>query len=323
MSLDQADPAAPAAAGPGPRTAGGRGAAAALRRRNGRRAGRWWTPWLFLAPALLLFLYFKFIPMISALTMSFQEVQPYLGNKWVGAENYVTVLQSHGFRDAAWHTVVLAAGQTAGSMALGLALALLMEGQSRRLGFVRSAVFLPVVVPIAVVAELWRIMYHPTEDGMLNSLLGLVGFGPSGFINDPDTSIASLMLTGIWRGAPYDMMIFLAGLASVDRGLYEAAKVDGASRLQRVWYVTVPGLRSVFSILFILAAIRGLRVFTEVFLLTNGGPDGSTEVVMTLIYKLGLEQNRLGVGAAGAVLLFGATLILTVVVQLLRRRESK
>ncbi|MGW7418273.1 carbohydrate ABC transporter permease, partial [Streptomyces sp. NPDC054863] len=297
--------------------------AATGRRRNGRRSGRWWTPWLFLAPALLLFLYFKFIPMLSALTMSFQEVQPYLGNKWVGTENYATVLQSLGFREAAWHTVVLAAGQTAGSMALGLALALLMEGQSRRLGFVRSAAFLPVVVPIAVVAELWRIMYHPTEDGMLNSLLGLVGFGPSGFINDPHSSMASIMVTGIWRGAPYDMMIFLAGLTSVDRGLYEAAKVDGASRWQRVWYVTVPGLRSVFSILFILAAIRGLRVFTEVFLLTNGGPDGSTEVVMTLIYKLGLEQNRLGVGAAGAVLLFVATLILTVVVQLLRRRESK
>ncbi len=131
------------------------------------------------------------------------------------------------------------------------------------------------------------------------------------------------MVTGIWRGAPYDMMIFLAGLASVDRGLYEAAKVDGASRLQRVWHVTVPGLRSVFSILFILAAIRGLRVFTEVFLLTNGGPDGSTEVVMTLIYKLGLEQNRLGVGAAGAVLLFFTTLVLTIVVHLVRRRESR
>ncbi|MFH8514319.1 carbohydrate ABC transporter permease [Streptomyces gelaticus] len=322
MSLDQADPAALPAAGPATRKAG-RAAGGAGRRGHNRRAGRWWTPWLFLAPALLLFLYFKFIPMVSALTMSFQEVQPYLGNRWVGTENYSTVLQSDGFRDAAWHTVVLAAGQTAGSMALGLALALLMEGQGRRLGFVRSAAFLPVVVPIAVVAELWRIMYHPTADGMLNSLLGLVGLGPSGFINDPDTSMASIMITGIWRGAPYDMMIFLAGLTGVDRGLYEAAKVDGASRLQRVWHVTVPGLRSVFSILFILAAIRGLRVFTEVFLLTNGGPDGSTEVVMTLIYKLGLEQNRLGVGAAGAVLLFIATLILTVVVHLLRRRESK
>ncbi|MYW06177.1 sugar ABC transporter permease [Streptomyces sp. SID3343] len=323
MSLDQAEQAARPAAGSAPRKAGRPGGGTAGGRGRSRRAGRWWTPWLFLAPALILFLYFKFIPMASALTMSFQEVQPYLGNRWVGTDNYSTVLQSHGFREAVWHTIVLGVGQTVGSMTLGFALALLMEGQSRRLGFVRSAAFLPVVVPMAVVAELWRIMYHPTGDGMLNSVLGLVGAGPSGFINDPDTSMGSIMLTGIWRGAPYDMMIFLAGLTSVDRGLYEAARVDGASRWQRVWYVTVPGLRSVFSILFILAAIRGLRVFTEVFLLTNGGPNGSTEVVMTLIYKLGLEQNRLGVGAAGAVLLFVATLILTIVVQLLRRRESK
>lgn len=197
------------------------------------------------------------------------------------------------------------------------------EGQMERTATFKIDLVLPVVVPIAVVAELWRIMYHPTEDGMLNSLLGLVGFGPSGFINDPDTSMVSIMLTGIWRGAPYDMMIFLAGLAGVDRGLYEAAKVDGASRLQRIRHVTVPGLRAVLTILFILAAIRGLRVFTEVFLLTNGGPDGSTEVVMTVIYKLGLEQNRLGVGAAGAVLLFLATLLLTVGVHLFRRRGNE
>ncbi|MFF4169396.1 carbohydrate ABC transporter permease [Streptomyces sp. NPDC001744] len=334
-SADRAEPATRTATAPAPRTEdrpvpgpvplpAGTGAPgrAGGRRAGNRRAGRWWTPWLFLAPALVLFLYFKFIPMASALTMSFQEVRPYLGNQWVGGANYTAVLTSDGFREAAWHTVVLAVGQTAGSMALGLALALLMEGQGRRLGFVRSAAFLPVVVPIAVVAELWRIMYHPTGDGMLNSLLGLVGFGPSGFINDPDTSLVSLVLTGVWRGAPYDMMIFLAGLAGVDRGLYEAAKVDGASRFQRVRHVAIPGLRSVLTILFVLAAIRGLRVFTEVFLLTNGGPDGSTEVVMTLIYKLGLEQNKLGVGAAGAVLLFLATLVLTLCVHLFRRRDD-
>ncbi|GAA3469372.1 carbohydrate ABC transporter permease [Nonomuraea roseola] len=287
------------------------------------RGGRWWVPWLFLTPALILFLYFKFVPMGNALVMSFQNVQPFLGNQWVGGDNYAKVVASDGFQQAAWHTVLLALCQTAGSMLLGLILALLMEGQSHRLSFIRSAAFLPVVVPMAVVAELWRIMYHPTGDGMLNSLIGLVGLGPSGFINDPHTSMASVIVTGIWRGAPYDMMIFLAGLAGVNRDLYEAATVDGASRARRLLHVTLPGLRSVFSILFILAAIRGLRVFTEVFLLTNGGPNGSTEVVMTLITKLGLEQNRLGVASAGAVLLFLATLLLTVVVSILRRRERE
>jgi multiple sugar transport system permease protein len=207
-------------------------------------------------------------------------------------------------------------------MLLGFCLALLVEGQTRKLTFIRSAAFLPVVVPLAVVAELWRIMYHPTGDGLINQVIGLVGLGPSGFINDPHTSLASIAVTGIWRGAPYDMMIFLAGLAGIDRGLYEAATVDGASTRQRILHVTLPGLRPVFAILFVLAAVRGFRTFTEVFLLTNGGPNGSTEVVMTLIYKLGLEQSRLGVGSAGAVLLFGATLVLTVCVQLLRRRRA-
>jgi len=289
--------------------------------RNRRSAGSWWIPWLFLAPALILFLYFKFIPMAQAISMSVQEVRPYLGNLWVGSANYSEILSSEGFRSATWNTIVLAVGQTAGSMLLGFVLALLVEGQTRKLSFIRSAAFLPVVVPIAVVAELWRIMYHPTGDGLLNQILGLVGLGPSGFINDPDTSLASIVVTGIWRGAPYDMMIFLAGLAGIDRGLYEAAVVDGASTKQRILHVTLPGLRPVFAILFVLAAVRGFRAFTEVFLLTNGGPNGSTEVLMTLIYKLGFEQNRLGIASAGAVLLFLATLVLTVCVQMLRRRR--
>ncbi|MFK4085480.1 carbohydrate ABC transporter permease [Kribbella sp. NPDC020789] len=291
-------------------------------RRLGRRSsGGWWIPWLFLAPALILFVYFKFIPMAQAISMSAQDVRPYLGNLWVGSANYSEILSSEGFRSATWNTIVLAVGQTAGSMILGFVLALLVEGQTRKLSFIRSAAFLPVVVPIAVVAELWRIMYHPTSEGLLNQILGLVGLGPSGFINDPDTSLASIVVTGIWRGAPYDMMIFLAGLAGIDRGLYEAAVVDGASTKQRILHVTLPGLRPVFAILFVLAAVRGFRAFTEVFLLTNGGPNGSTEVLMTLIYKLGFEQNRLGIASAGAVLLFIATLVLTVCVQLLRRRK--
>ncbi|MFB6723221.1 carbohydrate ABC transporter permease [Kribbella sp. NPDC056345] len=289
--------------------------------RNRRSSGSWWIPWLFLTPALILFLYFKFIPMVQAISMSVQEVRPYLGNLWVGSANYSEILSSEGFRSATWNTIVLAVGQTAGSMLLGFVLALLVEGQTRKLTFIRSAAFLPVVVPIAVVAELWRIMYHPTADGLLNQVLGLIGLGPSGFINDPDTSLVSIVVTGIWRGAPYDMMIFLAGLAGIDRGLYEAAVVDGASTKQRILHVTLPGLRPVFAILFVLAAVRGFRAFTEVFLLTNGGPNGSTEVLMTLIYKLGFEQNRLGIASAGAVLLFLATLVLTVCVQLLRRRR--
>lgn len=286
-----------------------------------------WTrrllPWFFLLPALILFAVFKFVPMVRAIEMSFHEVRPYLGDKWVGTDNYTAVVTDDAFRSAIWHTAVLAVGQTGGSLLIGLTLALLLEGTARHLWFVRTAVFLPTVAAMAVVAEVWRVIYYPSPDGIANSVLGWIGMGPSQFLNSEDTSLWSVMAVGIWRGAPYDMMIFIAGLAGVDRTLYEASAADGAGPFRRLWHVTLPSLRPVFAILFTLAAIRGLRVFTEIFLLTNGGPNGSTEVLMTLIYKLGLERNELGIAAAGSMVLLGATVVLTLAVQAIRRREAR
>lgn len=281
------------------------------------------VPWLFLAPALVIFTYFKFIPMAQGMWMSLYEVRPYLGNRYVGTRNYAEVLTSPEFTRAIGNTVALAVGQTLGAMAVGFVLALLLERQSRRIWLVRTSVFLPVIVATAVLAEVWRILYHPAPDGTLNTVLGWLGLGPSDFLSSPDSALGSVLLVQIWRQAPYDMMIFIAGLAGVDRTLYEAAAVDGAGRWQRLRHVTLPALRPVFAILFVLAAIRGLRVFTEVFLLTGGGPAGATEVLMTLIYKLGLERGELGVASAGSVVLFAATVLLTAFVQLLRRRIAE
>jgi multiple sugar transport system permease protein len=299
----------------------GRQAPARRRSMGERRRGTLIT-WLFLAPALLLFLYFKFIPMLEGLRMSFFEVRPYLGDRWVGLDNYRAIVSDGEFLSAIWHSAVLALGTTAGSLVLGLGLALLIEGPARYLWFVRTAAFLPVVTTMAAVAEVWRIMYHPGDTGALNSVLGWISLDPQPFLASEDSSLLSIMGMSIWRGTPYDMMIFLAGLVGVDRTLYEAAAVDGASTWARLRHITLPALRPVFWILFTLAAIRGLRVFVEVYVLTNGGPNGSSEVLMTLIYKLGLQRGELGVAAAGSIVLFAATLVLTVLVQSLRRRQA-
>ncbi|GAA3597146.1 sugar ABC transporter permease [Nonomuraea rosea] len=278
--------------------------------------------WLFLAPALLLFLYFKFIPMFVGLWKSFFKVQTFLGDEWVGLSNYQTIIADDEFAAAVGHSALLALGTTAGSLVLGLFLALLIEGPARYLWFVRTAAFLPVVTTMAAVAEVWRIMFHPGGTGMLNTIIGWVGVDPQPWLGSEHSSLWSIMLMSIWRGTPYDMMIFLAGLVGVDRTLYEAAAVDGASTWRRLVHITLPALRPVFWILFTLAAIRGLRVFVEVYVLTNGGPNGSSEVLMTLIYKLGFQRNELGIASAGGILLFLATLALTVVVQMLRRRQA-
>jgi multiple sugar transport system permease protein len=315
-----AHPAQPPGAAPGQRDWSVR---TGRKRRRRRRAGPSLIAWLFLSPALILFTYFRFLPMLQGLKMSFYEVRPYLGDRYVGFANYRQMTTDPNFTKAIWQTIILAIGTTGGSILIGFVLALLVEGQARHLWLVRSAAFLPVVTTMAVVAEVWRIMYYPGGGGVLNHVLGWIGVGPEPFLASEHTALGSVMLVGIWRGAPYDMMIFLAGLAGVDRNLYESAAVDGATRWRRFFHVTLPALRPVGTILFTLAALRGLRSFTEVFLLTNGAPNGSTEVLMTLIYKLGLERGELGVAAAGSMVLFVATAGVTIAVNIWRNRVAR
>lgn len=295
---------------------------AGLRRR--RPQTRWWTVWLFLAPAMLLFIYFKFIPMFAGIQMSFQEVRPFLGNQWIGLENYKSVFTDSRFHDAIGHTLILGIGQSIGAVAGGLILALLLEGASRTLWFVRTAAFLPVVTATAVIGEVWRIIYFPAPNGFLNSTIGLVGLDPVRWLEDPAIALYSVMAVGIWQGAPYNMVIFLAGLAGVDRSLYEASAIDGAKLRHRLFYVTLPALRPAMTIVLVLAAVRSLRVFTDVWVLTGGGPAGATDVWMTRIYSLGFERNQMGTAAAGSILLLIASILLTAVaVALTRKRAEK
>lgn len=287
-----------------------------------RKAGRSMTVWLFLAPALLLFLYFKFIPMFEGIRMSMHKVRPFLGDQWVGADNYVKVATDPRFHDAIWHTLVLGIGGSIGAVLGGLALALVLEGASRTLWFARTAIFLPVVTATAVIGEVWRIIYFPSSEGYLNHLLGFVGLGPVGFLQDESTALGSVLAVGIWQGAPYNMVIFLAGLAGVDRTLYEASALDGAGVWQRIRHVTLPALKPAMTVVLILASIRSLRVFTDVWVLTNGGPAGATDVWMTRTYALGFERNDLGVAAAASMILLAVTVLLTLGMAALTRNRK-
>ena len=292
------------------------------RRRKGDRA-HVLAIWVFLIPAAVLALYFKFIPMVEGIRLSLFKVQPFLGDVFVGFDNYISVLTDARFMDALGHTVILGVTQTLGALVVGFVLALLLEGQAKSLWFLRTAIFLPVVTALAVVGEIWRILYFPTADGPLNTILSWVGLGPLQFLNGTDTALWSIAVVGIWSGAPYNMVIILAGRAGIDRALYESAGVDGATVWQRLRYITLPALRPAIVIVLTLAAIRSLRSFTEVYVLTGGGPAGSTEVWMTRMYSLGFQRNDIGVASAAAVLLLLVTLLLTVGTQLLARRKAE
>lgn len=280
------------------------------------------TPWLFLAPALAFFTVFKFWPSIWGVYLSFFHVQPYLGDEYVGTENFRRVIDDVDLHAAVWHTVLDALVAVAGSMLVGFLLALLLEGPARHLRILRTAVFLPAVTAMVAVAELWGALLFPGQYGAVNSFLGTIGIGPQPFLSSPTSALPTIMLVQIWKHAPYDMVIFIAGLVGIDRQLYESASIDGANAWQRLRAVTLPSLRPITTIVLTLGVIRGLRVFTEIYVLTGGGPGGATESIVTMIYKTTVVSNEAGYAAAISTLLLITTIILTCLLLWWRNRKE-
>ena len=286
------------------------------------RRYRWLTPWLFLTPALAFFAVFKFLPSIWGIYLSLFHVQPYLGNQWVGFANFTQAFQDPDLRAAVGHTVLDAVVAVAGSMLVGFLLALLLEAPARHVRLLRTAVFLPAVTAMVAVAELWGALLFPGRYGAVNGLFGHLGLGPLPFLSSPNSSLWTIMLIQIWKSAPYDMVIFIAGLVGVDRQLYESASIDGANAWQRLRAVTLPSLRPITTIVLILGIIRGLRVFTEIYVLTGGGPGGSTESVVTFTYKTAVTGNDAGYASAISTLLLATTIILTCLALWWRQRRE-
>ncbi len=269
------------------------------------------TPWAFLAPAIGFFAVFKFWPAIWGVYLSFFHVRPYLGNEWLGFANFTRAFQDPDLRAAVGHTVLDAAVSVAGSMLVGFGLALLLEAPARHVRILRTAVFLPAVTAMVAIAELWGALLFPGRYGAVNSFLGGLGLGPAPFLSSPHASLWTVMLVQIWKSAPYDMVIFIAGLVGIDRQLYESASIDGASAWHRLRYVTLPSLQPITTIVLTLGIIRGLRVFTEINVLTGGGPAGSTETIVTYTYKAATVSNDTGYASAISTLLLIATILLT------------
>ena len=287
-----------------------------------RRHGRGYVPWLYLAPVLLFIGVFKAWPTLWGIWLSFFHVRPYLGNQYVGGQNYAKLFSDADLRSAVLHTLIDAVFAVSGSMFVGFWLAILLQGPARHIRILRTAVFLPTVIAMVAAAELWKTLLYPAGYGAVNSLIGHAGVGPEPFFSSPHSSLASVVGMQIWKHAPYDMVIFVAGLAGIDRELYEACQLDGASWWQRLRFVTLPELRPITTIVLVLGIIRGLRVFTDIWVATNGGPAGSSESVVTYLYRQFSEYNDTGYAAAIGTGLLAVTVTLTTLMLAWRRRRE-
>jgi multiple sugar transport system permease protein len=202
-----------------------------------------------------------------------------------------------------------------------LVLALLLKQQVRGLAFFRSSIFLPVITSLVVISTVWKLMFN--SQGFINSFLQTVGLGAQPFLASPGQALLSLVFMGVWKDVGFYMLIFLAGLQAIPMELYESAEIDGATKARRFVWITLPLLRRATVFVIVIGTISAFKVFTPVYLMTDGGPADSTTVIVFYIFRSAFRYFQMGYASAMSFILLGIVLILTVVqFRLLRPSEE-
>jgi len=268
-------------------------------------------PWWFAVPAMLLFAFVVLVPSGRGVYYAFTDwdgLDPNLS--FIGLGNFADMAQDPDAVQAIWHTLLLAVAITVIQNGIGLLLALGVNSLIRSRNVLRVFLFAPAVITPIVTAYLWRNLLGP--DGAVNSLLGALGLESwqQDWLGDPQLALWSIVAVIVWQFAGYSMVIFLAGLQSVPREIYEAAALDGGGPVRRFWSIIRPLLAPAFTINLMLSIIGGIKLFDQVYALTGGGPGHATDTISTLIYKDAFILGEFGYSIALAVVL---TVIVAVV----------
>jgi multiple sugar transport system permease protein len=278
-------------------------------RRGLRPRERWF--YLLIAPWLIGLVAFQAAPIAGAAALAFAEWAPPLPIEWVGGANFEAMVRDQRFWQALGNTLVYGLGTVIPGLALGLGLALLLRGQRRGGAILRGAVFLPAVVSGVATALVWGWILNP-RFGLLNALLGLVGVQGPAWLQDPGWAMPALIVMGLWN-VGVNVIVYLAALNAVPRELHEAAALDGAGRVGRFRHVVWPALTPVTFYLAIVNAIGAFQVFTPTYLLTSGGPDGSTLTLALYTYQNAFAYGRLGYASALAIAVVVGLVALTAI----------
>jgi multiple sugar transport system permease protein len=290
-----------------------------LRRADARRSAK---AFAFLAPALLILLAFVFLPAVDALFTSFTDASGFGSPNWVGLQNYLDALRSGVVLQALLNTILYAAMYAPGVILVGLGAALLLNREDLPLrGFFRTAIFLPFVISMAVASIAWSFLLDPNL-GLVTYWLSLIGIHIGNIFGTAATALPAVTAVAVWKNFGYFMVIFLAGLQTVPRHLYEAARLDGAGRWRTFRAVTLPGLRSTMTFVIILALIGAFQAFDQIYIMTQGGPDHATETLVYRIYTDGFRDFKLGFASALSYLLLIITLILGLIQLRLNARQE-
>ncbi len=286
--------------------------------------------WLFSAPSLLLLLFFLVIPFFMAFIFSFTNQRlipnPNLPTEFIGLRNYLRLFSDSTFYRAIGNNFLFAIIVVPIQTSFALLLAVLINQKLKLINMYRTIYFSPVVITMVVVAVVWSNLFNPGQ-GLINQFLKFVSFGrikSIGWLEDTHYAFPAIMMLSIWQGVGFQMVIFLAGLQDIPAELYEAARVDGASKGQSFFFVTLPQLKNTTVFVVITTTILAFKLFTQVWVLTKGGPQNSTMTTIVYLYRQGFRELRVGYASTIAVVFFLIVLSISLVQRVfLRERGGK
>lgn len=260
--------------------------------------------WVFLLIPLVVELFWVFWPAANSFSLSLTRWDGITPAEPVGLGNFADLWDDPIFTRALQNNVIWAIGFGGLSVAGGLGLAVALNKPGPLVGLYRSAIYLPMVVSLAVTGLFWRVMYAP--EGPINAALGVVGLDAlrNQWLADPDLALYAVLIAAVWRQCGYIMVLYLAGLKSCDASLEEAAAVDGASAWQRFWKIVMPQLKGVNMVVFAVTVIDSLRTFDIVWAMTRGGPYNMTQLLSTYMFQQAFTLGNLGYASAIAVVIF-------------------
>ncbi len=265
----------------------------------------------FLSPTLLVFAIFVVFPVIFSFYLSFMKWNMFSAEtSFVGAENYLTILANPEFWAVLKNTAFYTIGTVPLNMVLALAVAYVLNKKIAGKRLLRTAFFAPVVMSSVAAAVIWRWVYEPNF-GLLNYVLGWLGIPAINWLNDPTAAMFALIVMGVWKTFGVNMVLFSAGLQGIPDHYYEAAEIDGAGKWGQFWNITLPLLSPTTFFILVMSVIGSFQVFDIVYVLTSGGPLGTTKVLVFYLYEHAFKYFEMGYASAVAYLLFALIFTLT------------
>lgn len=270
-----------------------------------------WAGLFFVLPILLLFVIFRFWPMLDAMWLSLHHQTLVTEPRWIGLNNYANLFADPEFIKSLKATGQYVIGTCVPLWVLSLGLALMLDAAIKGRTLFRVLVFLPAIIPAVVLPVLWRFMLHPY--GLVNRVIGEVGISPVDWLTQTSTVIPAFIIASEWRFIPLFAIIYLAGLQGIPHVYHEAAQIDGAGPIRRFFSITLPLLKPTIAVVVIVSVMLTAKSLVLALLMTNGGPAGASRVLSLFIYQNGFQYFQLGYASAASMVLLAIMFVFTLI----------